>query len=421
MITERGKTILGKYMAGQNESTFSYLAIGIGAIPAFDAQISTADTGFGPGWWKPEGDGWKYWYYRTDESYPDPPLMPLVDEGFVPEYNKVDATGTGDIRYSNMKELDYEVLRIPITESGIEFVKQATSSLVDAALTDMILTGTIPSLGEYRFTEIGIYSAQSNAIASSKPSEVLFSFASVTESWVDNTSTAIPLIPSAATTPTTLGFCKSDHGYFTADDSLASHRRPRAGQYCLHLPNGEEVVHNASNFNFTNVRPDDQFRLAFFVDSKPTGDQPLVVDVTFEDTNSKKVTATLKTNGKYFVDTNGYIPTTYKGNLYGVAFAKVSDFVGDSEFSWSNVSSVSIKSKRKVFLDSLGYVSTNYNNPNYGLVSYSVVQNRSGGDGSYPEPLYKAENLETLLQYRVRINNSLNGEDYLPNVRSSGG
>ena len=58
MITERGKTILGKYMAGQNESTFSYLAIGIGAIPAFDAQVSTADTGFGPGWWKPESNGW---------------------------------------------------------------------------------------------------------------------------------------------------------------------------------------------------------------------------------------------------------------------------------------------------------------------------------------------------------------------------
>jgi hypothetical protein len=361
MITERGKTILGKYMAGQNESTFSYLAIGIGAIPAFDAQVTNTSTGFGPGWWKPETNGWKYWHYQTDDDYV-PTDGVLIDKGFVPEYNKVDATGTEAIRYSDMKELDYEVLRIPITESGIEFVKQATSSLVDAALTDMILTGTLPSLGEYRFTEIGIYSAQSNAIASSKPSEVLFSFGSVTESWVDNTSTAIPLIPSDTTPNTTLGFCKSDNVYFNTTDSLASHRRPRSGQYCLYLPAANtEVVHNASNFNFTDVRPDDQFRLAYFVKEKPAGAQPEIVDVAFT-------------------------------------------------------------SKVEVFLDSLKYVSTNYNNPNYGLISYSVVQNRSGNAGTVndpilcPEPLYKAENLETLLQYRVRINNSLNGEDYLPQV-----
>jgi hypothetical protein len=421
MITERGKTILGKYMAGQNESTFSYLAIGIGAKPAFSTNIVDIEAEAKYGDWYPNtsaaGKNWSYKRYNDTNSE-------TIDQGFVPEYDKVGVdydNANGIIRYSDMKELDYEVLRVPITESGIEFVSQLVDvdngSTRSAALTDIILTGTLPSLGEYRFTEIGIYSAQSNAIASSKPSEVLFNFGNVTEAWADNNGTAIPLVQTT-TAPSALGFYKSDNAYFSHNDRVKTQSRPRAGQFCLFLKDGSTVVHSASAFNFTDVRPDDQFRLAYFFNSAiTTSDSSLnIIEVTFKDKDNQYVSATLKSNAEYFAETNECIPTTYKGNLYGVAFAKVSDFFGSPEFSWSNVSSISITSEsRDVFLDSFKYVSTNHNNPNYGLISYSVVQNKAAfdGDTAIPDSLHKAKDLETLLQYRVRINNSLNGEDYL--------
>jgi hypothetical protein len=412
MITERGKTILGKYMAGQNESTFSYLAIGIGAKPAFSTNIVEQSTEMKDGDWYPEtNDGTKWWYKKYNQSVDN------IYMGFVPEYDKVSVdynNGTGIIRYSDMKELDYEVLRVPITESGVEFVQQLVGANLGtsdgparryAALTDIILTGTLPSLGEYRFTEIGIYSAQANAIASSKPSEVLFNFTNVTESWVDNESAAIELKDG---TPADLGFYKSDNPSFVGGKTQA---RPRAGQFCLYLTNGTTIVHDASMFNFTQVRPDDQFRLAYFFINplSPLLFGPLdIARVIFTDKGNNSVSAVLTSNEQYFSRSNDCIPTTYEGNKYGVAFAKVSDFVGSPDFSWSNVSTISIQNigmTTDVFLDSIKYVSTNHNNPNYGLVSYSVVQNKSGLDGTtaIPDSLHKAKDLETLLQYRVRI------------------
>jgi len=448
MITERGKTILGKYMAGQNESTFSYLAIGIGAKPAFSTNIVEDADRSAYGDWAPpssSGDRWSYYYYPEPATNPSP-----VDKGFVPEYTKiaVDSNDTdGIIKYSHVNQLDYEVLRVPITESGVEFVKLLTQSdeagNTYSSLTDIVLTGTLPSLGDYRFTEIGIYSAQSNAISSSKPSQVLFNFANVLESWFQNdgaTTSAVELKENNVNPQDGgVGFYASGNQNFAGGKTQS---RPRSGQSCLYLKNLSSVTHDASSFDFSNVRPDDEFRLAYFLDDTTYSfdhSYEYIVEVTFKDSNGVQARAKLRSNTKYFNNSDGgCIPSTYKNNRYGVALAQVKDFTitanssssnPDSTFSWSNVASITISTVLRtdsvnnneisVFLDSFKYESTNYNNPNYGLVAYSVVQNRAATDTvnndeiAIPDSLHKSQDLETLLQYRVRINNSLNGEDYL--------
>ena len=121
MITEKGKAILGKYMTTQNDSTFSYIALGVGAVPAYDPVAGSVIGG-----WQQDDTtaNWKYTFFNISSNLGQ---QRVINEGFVPEYNKLDVRTSGNVKYSNVKELDFEVIRVPITESGVEYVKSEGS------------------------------------------------------------------------------------------------------------------------------------------------------------------------------------------------------------------------------------------------------------------------------------------------------
>jgi hypothetical protein len=130
MITNTGKAIIGKYLLGQAPAYASYIAIGCGAKP-----LDTTD---------PYGD------------------------------------------YSDKQNLDFEMLRIPVSSRGF---------INDEGTEKIVLTGELPTEERYEITEIGLYSAGSNPAAGAYDSKTIFSFTQG-ENWQHHTDTAASAIPT---------------------------------------------------------------------------------------------------------------------------------------------------------------------------------------------------------------------------------
>jgi len=127
MITNTGKTIIGKYLLGQAPAYASYLAVGCGAPP-----IASED---------PFGD------------------------------------------YSEKKNLDFEMFRVPISSRG--FVNES-------GISKIVLTAELPTEERYEITEVGLYSAGTNPSAGSYDSKTIFSFATG-ENWVYHSSSVLDI------------------------------------------------------------------------------------------------------------------------------------------------------------------------------------------------------------------------------------
>lgn len=128
MITNTGKSIIGKYLIGQAPAYASYIAIGCGATP-----LLATDT-------------------------------------------------LGD--YTDKTELDLEMFRVPIISRG--FISDDIDG--DGIKTSqVVLTAELPAEERYEITEVGIYSAGNNTAAASQDSRMILSFSS-SEGWTQSGS-----------------------------------------------------------------------------------------------------------------------------------------------------------------------------------------------------------------------------------------
>lgn len=133
MITNTGRTILAKYLIGQAPAYASHIALGVGATPL--------ETG-------------------------------------------VDAFGD----YSTKRNLDFEVLRIPISSRGYVYDEDGFANVVFA--------GELPGDQRYLFSEIGIFSAKSNPAAGAQDSKMIYTFS---ENWEYHNATSATSIPTITT------------------------------------------------------------------------------------------------------------------------------------------------------------------------------------------------------------------------------
>lgn len=372
MITKTGKTIIGKYLLGQVPAYASYIGIGCGAKP-----LSGEDT---------QGD------------------------------------------YSLKENLDFEMIRVPISSRGY---------VNEGGVDKIVFTAELPAEERYEISEVGIFSARSNSAAGAYDSRTIFSFASG-ENWNYHTSTATPAIPSIAEP---LDDIEDDNIIATAEkvfqtnaDNPIFYKGLRPGRFerCRFLNNiilmrgddaeltpgtNEFAVGTGSNHihlmnpsvDFTKNSPKDQLRLAISVVNKD-GSSPMVpeyvrVMIVFAagDTATGEH-ATFEVNMQNGTGTGQY---DFATNRYFVISKELQELYTTANFSWNGVSVAKIyvsvvdggvpSDDFYVALDAMRLENVATVNPLYGLTGYSVIQNTNG------ETIVKSPNTSNYVEFRFSI------------------
>jgi hypothetical protein len=371
VITNTGKSILGKYLLGQAAAYASFIAIGCGAKP-----LDTTDT-------------------------------------------------LGD--YSNKKNLDFEMLRVPISSRG--FVSEG-------GLDKIVFTAELPAEERYEITEVGIFSAKSNPSAGAYDSKTVFSFTN-TENWNYHTSASSTAITSIATaldasddnvisTALKVFQTNADNSIFYKTSRAARYERcrflnnvilMRGDDATLTVSGGHFVIGAGSNHihytrpsaNFSQNSPTDELRLAFSVINKD-GDSALAPDtvrvlVDFSSTDAG--------TGEYarfeaeIVNGTGTGEYDLDENRYVVISKQLQELYTSANFTWNAVTVAKIyvsaidggavSDDYYIALDSMRLENIATVNPLYGLTGYSVIQNPDS------ESIIKAPNTSNYVEFRFSI------------------
>ena len=382
MITNTGRTILAKYLIGQAPAYASHIALGVGQKPINE---------FG--------------------SFGD---------------------------YSNYTNLNFEVLRIPITSRGYVYD--------EAGAANIVFAGELPGDQRYLFSEIGIYSAKSNPAAGILDSKMVYTF-SASENWeyhTETNATTVPLYlsPLDSNAPSgTIDNVQDDAGNlltvyrFNSNNSIfnSSTRKdlqepPRFLDRALMLPGnlsflessggnlsvkptdteyyGSHIHLTGINVDFNRNSSEDELRLAFSVIDKTTnqaasvgGVRILVEFASTDDTNPDNF-------ARFQIDYDNS-NQIFSDDRYVVAKQKLKDLVKSPGFTWNTINVVKIyamvydesgsgapSDDFYIALDGLRFENLTSPNPLYGLTGYSVIKNAGG------LPIVKEPNSSNIVEFR---------------------
>ena len=415
MITKTGKTIIAKLFGNQLDSAFSFMALGVGPRPQYPQSPPIVKAEKGKGFWHPSldnGDNGKNFIAKESLSL------------------------------SNSNELFFEVLRLPIRESSVVF---------ENGETKLCLNAVVPTPNRFEFSEIGVFPADSNAFLMSKPSSLLFSFASGKEDWqtwgkeLDKETGEWKL--SGELEPVRYeSFADTDGVYFRKatdvawydDGTYDNYSTVRISEWGLVISTGEQIVNTEPAVDLTNSLPQDELKFAFSYrgfnlndSDEDAVDSKWKITLKFVDTNN--ISATMVFNKSHLIalptedddeqteqnilspisyakqDTNGYAVVTQAKNrfVYSDENAVPDDNDPDSsapplratDLNFGAIEKVVIDFDAENFpaaqicLDGLRFETKNYNNPAYGLVAHSVVQNNLDDEGN---PAVDDDNQPTL-------------------------
>ena len=384
MITNKGRNILAKYLIGQAPAYASFIALGVGKDPLA-------------------------------------PDAPVED-------------------YSDQTDLEFEVLRVPISSRGYVYDEEGRANIV--------FVGELPTEQRYEFSEIGIYSAKSNPVAGSLGSRMIYTF-SESENWEYHDETAAVGISTyleplyldqaqnvIAVTDTAFR-TSSNNALFSASDlRIDSQQRPRfldkalllrgnmsklnTGVSGLELEPNTETDYYSSHIHYTGSTPDlnknsplDELRLAFSIVDKldtQTGSidsVKLMVEFASTDAVSPNNYARLE------VDMSE-ADHDFANNRYYVAKQKLEDLAKSAGFTWSNVNVIKIyasvyeqpenpadpvvlSDNYYISLDGLRFENLTSTSPLYGLTGYSVVRTAN------ERTITKETNSSNLLEFRFGL------------------
>jgi hypothetical protein len=371
MITNTGKSILGKYLLGQAPAYASYIAVGCGAKP--------------------------------------------LETGDIP----------GD--YSNKQNLDFEMFRIPISSRG--FVNEGginkivltgelpTEERYEISEVGIYSAGVNPSAGLYDSkTLFGFASTDNwNRHTSSAVSE-------------------IPTISSALDEANDNIISTTNAVFKTNSDNSIFYKSSRANRYerCRFLnnilairgnesnltkTNGQFVIGTGSNhihlagvdLDLTQNSPIDQLKLAFSLISKDGSSSSvpdtvrILVDFASTDTGS----------GEYarfeaeLVNGTGVGEYDFTTNRYFVISKQLQQLNTSANFTWDAVTVVKIyvstlvsgtpSANYYIALDAMRLENVATINPLYGLVGYSAIQNSSA------DTIIKSPNTNNYIEFRFSV------------------
>ena len=377
MITDKGRNILAKYLIGQAPAYASFIALGVGPRPLLNSDAS------------------------------------------------------GD--YTAKTEMDFEVLRIPISSRGYVYD--------DFGNANIVFSGEIPSEQRYEFSEIGIFSAKSNPIAGSLGSRMIYTF-SESENWEyhdETTATGLdtylePLYLEAQQNTieiTDVAFRSNTNNALFSTSNIRKERhensrfldrtllirgnmsRLESVDGKLSLVENTEGSYNSSHIHLAGATPNlnqntpgDELRLAFSVVSK--------LDTQIEEIDNVKILVE-------FASTDAVLPDNYArieidtavsdSNRYIVSRTKLEDLVKSPGFTWSNVNVVKVyvsvyetseygpllSDNFYVALDGLRFENLTSTSPLYGMSGYSVIRNDDG------ETITKESNSSNMVEFRFGL------------------
>lgn len=379
MITNKGKSIIAKYLLGQTPAYASYIALGCGPKP-----LDTSDA------------------FDTED-------------------------------YAVKKNLDFEMFRAPIISKGY---------VTEDNVSKIVLTAELPTEERYEITEIGIYSAGSNPTAGASASKLLFTF-SDNEEWEyhsGETSTEIVKPPTSEITDENgdidyLGKAfrlDSDAGFLNTETRVNRYERPRflnnnivlrgdaaslyndSGDNYLEVGLGDHIHLTGTSLNLDANSPTDEMRLAFSLMSKqsvsPTAISNIKIMIEFA---SNHTAESEYARFNVDIDTNvTEIPNEQQNfiiNRYVVATQKLGDMQKTQNFSWSEVTTAKIFVTANnydataddvyVVLDALRIesIAAEDANPLYGLTGYTVIKD--------PDklPVIKEQNTSNFVEFRFAL------------------
>jgi hypothetical protein len=381
MITNSGKTIIGKYMLGQAPAYASYIAIGCGPTP-----LDIADT--------PED-------------------------------------------FSTKQSLDFEMFRVPISsrgfvnESGINKIvltaELPTEERYEISEVGIFSAGANPSAGAYDSknifaftnTENWQYHTTSSAVAiptisapldDPEDDNIIATANAVFQSNADNSifsKTARVNRYERSRFLNNVIFIQGDDANLTiSEDSgpTEDHFVIEAGSNHIHL--------TGANVDFTKNSPTDELRLAFSLINKngDSGSIPdtvrVLVDFSSTDAGTGEF-ARFEAEINHGTSGNPELVQDFSSNRYFVVSKQLQELYTTANFTWDAVTVVKIyasvidngitSSDYYVALDAMRLENVATINPLYGLTGYSVIKT----DGA--ETIIKSPNTSNYVEFRFSI------------------
>jgi hypothetical protein len=374
MITTSGKQIVAKYLLGQAPAFASHIAAGCGAKPlSFGDEVGELDE--------------------------------------------------------NKKSLDFEIFRVPIIARGfLKEIEQVGEENVE--VEKIVFKAEMPTDQRFNITEVALFPAQSNSVASQYDSKLLITF-SPSENWTEvlsGSGSAIqyPNLPldddnnlSNISIEQDIIFINSDTGIFNNQNRENRLESPRflnrslivAGnsasinsQFEI-LESSKYIENSAVNFDFSRNTPIDEIRLALSLLSKEASDDsnPSNVRIVIELINnipgsnfSSKAVANI-----------GLTDEDFEDSRYVVVAKKLSEFTRDINFSFGNVNLIKIyvsvidnevaSDQYYVVLDGMRLENFSSLNPLYSMVAYESIKTQDG------QPILKVENTSNYIEYRFSV------------------
>jgi hypothetical protein len=342
--------------------------------------------------------------------------------------------------YSDLNNLEFEVLRVPISSRGYVYD--------DAGNANIVFSAELPTEQRYEFTEIGVFSAKSNPVVGSSGSRMIYTF-SESENWEYHDEVAAGSIITYAqplylegsentiAVPEIAFRATSNNALFVGSPNrIDRHERPRfldkallirgdmskiddvAGSMQLDssLPENTRHIHYTGTLatpDLTKNSPSDELRLAFSVVNK-ADDQVMAIDsvrIILEFANTDGVSPDNFARISVNLDSS---TTDFTTNRYFVISSRLEDLQKSTGFSWSNVNlvkayvsvyedpedpalPVALSENYYVALDGLLFENTTASSPLYGMSGYSVLRNDQG------LPVIKESNSANLVEFRFGL------------------
>jgi len=392
MITNTGKTIIGKYLLGQAPAFASYIAVGCGKQP-----------------------------FSTGETLDD---------------------------YSNKENLDFEMFRVPISsrgyvqENGVNKIvltaELPTEERYEITEVGLYSAGSNPSAGTYDSKTIFAFTNTENWQYHTSSATTLIPTIPVqldtendniiTGSYLINPSTKQYDAVNGVLTATPVFQANSDNSIFYKTSRADRYERCRflnntiliqgntsdldisAGHF--NITSGSHIHLTGVDIDFTKNSPIDELRLAFSLVSKNGGSGAvpdtvrILVDFSSSDTvdgEYARFEAELNNGSSLSLP----LDDEFETNRYYVVSKQLQDLYTSANFNWNDVSVVKIyvsvidngnpSSDYYVALDAMRLENIATKNPLYGLTGYTVIQNNDA------ESIIKSPNTNNYVEFRFSI------------------